>query len=543
MTWPDDPLRRAAADAASTAWRPRLDRALLLLALAVVIGVRVHLLRSTDFPINDGALFLSFIEAIVPVFPALPDTVAFSGLSIPFAYPPLSFWLAAAAVRLGADPLAIVHRVPILMNTGYVLLFAALLRRTGHSRLFTATAVLVFGTTFLSYEWLVMGGGLSRGLGSLFLLLTLLVLMPAVHGRGPAWSPARLLVAGACVGAAVLSHLEWGLLAAFSAAACAALTPLGAGARARAAATVGVAAAAVAGPWFLSVVGTHGLEPFLAAARTGSLQGLGAAPGGAMKVAGAIGVLLPFVLLGAIVVARTRDVFWLLFVAAALLLTPRGGRTPMLLALGVLAASGLLTSVALLRHWAGPRRQRSATAAAALLVAALLVARTMPAMRADDRFAVLPRELREAMAWVAAHHPGSRFAVLNDRAWYYNASAEWFPVLARAVNTTTVQGREWLPHHDFRRAELAVGALNASSSCEQLLRHLESFARSDFIWVEAVDLRARAAGATAAATAGPEAGALRGPASLAGCFDRAGYEEVHANARVRIFRATAGPSR
>ncbi len=521
-------------------WRPRADLALLLAALAFVTAIRVDLLGRTDFPINDGALFLAFIKAIVPVFPGLPATVEFSGLSIPFAYPPLSFWLSAGAVHLGADPLAIVHRAPILMNIGYVLLFAWVLLRTGHSRLFTALAVFVFGTTFLSYEWLVMGGGLSRGLGSLFLLLTLLVLMPAVGQAVRPWSVRRLVMGGACVGAAVLSHLEWGILAAFSAVLCCALARPGRFGFVRAVVVVGMTAAAVVGLWFWSVFQTHGLEPFVAAARTGSLQRLDAAPGGAAKVAWSFNLLLPFVLLGALAVARTRDVFWLVFLAAALVLTPRGGRTPMLLAFGVLSAAGLLTFLVLLRRPAARGRRRWIAGASAVAVFALVAVRTVPAMKADQRFVVLPREVRDAMAWVAARHPGGRFAVLNDTPWYYNASAEWFPVLARAVNTTTVQGREWLPDYDFRRAELAAGALNASTSCDQLLRSLAAFARADFVWAEGVDLRARASQRTSGqGSPAGGAGALHGPGTLAGCFEGTGYEEVHANGRVRIFRVPA----
>jgi hypothetical protein len=536
-SWTDDLLRPAAAQAATLTWRPRADFALLLFALASAVAVRLHLLAGTDFPINDGALFLAFIEAIVPVFPELPTSVGFSGLSIPFAYPPLSFWLAAGAVRLGADPLVLVHQVPIAMNIGYVFLFAALLLRTGHSRLFTAIAVFVFATTFLSYEWLVMGGGLSRGLGSLLLMLTLLVLMPPTGFAAPAWTPGRLLLGGLCVGAAVLAHLEWGLLAAVSAVLCCLLARQGLRSTTLALVVVGAAALAIVLPWFWWVFQAHGVDPFVAAARTGSLQRLDAAPGGAGKVALSFNVLLPFVIVGALVAARTRDAFWLAFLVAALVLTPRGGRTPMLLALGVFAAAGLLLCAGLLRRWAARKGRPWMARAAVLAVGVLVAVRTGPALQQDQRFVVLPREVRDAMAWVAARHPGGRFAVLNDLPWYYNASAEWFPVLARAVNTTTVQGREWLPDHDFRRAELAVQALNGSKTCDQLLRSLDAFGPADFVWAEPVDLQARANPRRSSRAHGGTG--LHGPGTAAGCFEGAAYEEVHANGRVRIFRVPA----
>jgi hypothetical protein len=539
-SWLESSVRTAAAEAPRLSWRRGPDLVLLAAALAAGLAVRLHLLHATDFPINDGALFVAFIEAIVPVFPRLPDTVAFSGLSIPFAYPPLSFWLAAGAVRLGAQPVLLVHQLPIVMNAAYLLLFAALLLRTGHSRLFTAVASFVFGTTFLSYEWLVMGGGLSRGLGSVLLLLTLLVLLPAPAGQEAAWRWRRPLAGGLCVGLALLAHLEWGLLAAFSAVACCTMARQGLGGTVRALVLVAAPAAAVVAPWFWSVVEVHGLEPFIAAARTGSLQRLDAAPGGIGKVAWSFNLLLPFLAIGGLAVLRSRDAFWLAFLVAALVLTPRGGRTPAMLALAVLSATGLLTVAGLARRWPAPGRQPGLAAGAAVVLAAVLAVRTVPALQPDRRFVVLPAEIRDAMAWVGTRHPGSHFAVLNDLPWYYNASAEWFPVLAQAVNTTTVQGREWLPDHDFRRAELAVQALNTSTSCEQVLRSLQAFARADFIWAEAVDLQARTASppsdSTPAGSAATSRGGLHGPGTVAGCFEGGAYEEVHANARVRIFR-------
>src|SRR4051812_31472468 len=101
----------------------RWDLPLLWAVAAGVLWIRLRLLLDSDFPINDGALFLAFVQAHARVFPHLPDFVDYNGLAIPYAYPPLAFWLAGAAARLGADPLAIVHRAPVLMNMVWVLLF------------------------------------------------------------------------------------------------------------------------------------------------------------------------------------------------------------------------------------------------------------------------------------------------------------------------------------------------------------------------------------------------------------------------------------
>ncbi|MBA3774083.1 MAG: hypothetical protein H0X13_16805 [Ramlibacter sp.] len=548
-------LPDAAVRAARITVHPMVDRGVLWLCVALVLAIRIELLVATDFPINDGALFLAFVEAIVPVFPSIPQTVEYNGIAIPFAYPPLSFWLAAGGVRLGLDPLDIVHRAPILMNIGYVLLFTLVLLRTGHSRLFTAVAVLVFGTTFRSYEFLVMGGGLSRGLGSLFLLLTLLVLLPQGGTERAQRSLRRLLLGGVLVGGAVLSHLEWGMLTAFSAVLCLAFPWPGWVRLVRGSVIVGAMASLLVAPWLGMVYLAHGLAPFVAASGTSAWQPNSFINLGRMLTRTSF-IALPLVLFGMVTAARTRDVFWVVFLLAAAILTPRSGETPLVLALGVLAASGFITLVALVRQRGGPAL-RPMLAGLLLLGVAMVVLRSLDAQRRDPHFAVLPAELRSAMSWIAQTHPGATFAVLKEAPWFYNAAAEWFPVLARAVNVTTLQGREWLPDQEFARTYEAIDQLDSSTSCPAVLQRLAAFRRPDFVWAEGVDFAARAAelspsdrrralGERLAAlrrrvTGAPPAEAfpgwkaLHGPGTLAHCFEQAGYAEVHANARVRIF--------
>jgi hypothetical protein len=558
---PEDTVRGCARWAMQVATRrPAVDLALLLLSVLIVAAIRLQLLIATDFPLNDGGLFLAFVEVISRVFPNLPHVVHYNGLSIPFAYPPLSFWVSAAAVQLGIEPLAIVHRLPILMNIGYVLLFALLLLRTGHSRLFTALAVLVFGTTFRSYEWLVMGGGLSRGFGSIFLLAAVLMLMTdggKARGRWPLPRLPRLVAGGACVGAAMLSHLEWGLLAAFSALVCLAMPRPGLAAYVRASLVVGMTAVALVAPWFWWVYQIHGLEPFVAASKTSSWR-MGVVLDAAKVILKSSSYLLPFVLLGTVAAARTRDLFWVIFLAAALILTPRGGGTPMVLALAVLATSGFFALWVLLQGSTG-RIRTTATAGLVLMGCTLAAMRIMDEISRDENFAALSPEQRSAMAWVAQTHPGSRFAIVKEAPWTYDSAAEWFPVLARAVNATTLQGREWLPGQDFGHTYEAVEEqLHMSTSCEMVQRSLEAFAPLDFVWTEGVDLTARARALHSEQNGktlpervevmsrvlsgsrppyrGASRTALRGPGTVAGCLEAAGYQEVHSNTRVRIFR-------
>ncbi len=467
----------AQTSARSPAWLPSV---LLILALSAALAFRAYLLAANDFPINDGALFLEFVRATAATFPRLPAEAAYNGLTLPFAYPPLSFWLGALLTKLGADSLEVVRVLPIVMNTLYVGLFALLLLRSGRSRLFTALTILFLSATSLSFQWLMMGGGLSRGLGSIFLMLTLLaVTLPGRQRRD--LSILRAAAAGGAVGGAILSHLEWGILAAGCVVLSRALGSTSIKSFMVSCAVAGGTAFALILPWLIFVVQTHGFEPFLSAGGTSSW-------GDGKWLARIVGVIRlgvvsnPFAVVGIVVLLRRKEWFWIAFLLLCVTLTPRHASTPATLANAVLGAQGILTTY---RFAAGYVRSKKLLDAStvALITALLAFGAYRIHLNAPASFRVLPAEMRQAMAWVAANYPRSRFVIVNDRAWYNDSTGEWFPTLASAYSVTTVQGREW--NGEFTRWVESFEALRESGSCNELEANLTRFKPFDFVWAEA----------------------------------------------------------
>lgn len=480
--------------------------ALLLGVLAAAVAFRLWLLAWADFPINDGALFLEFVRGTAASFPALPVTIAYNGFTLPFAYPPLAFWLGALLERAGAEGLQIVRAVPILTNALYVLLIALLLLKSGRTRLFTALALLFFCFRIRSFEWLVMGGGLSRGFGSIFLIGTLLaVTVPGSDGRRrlPVW---RAVLGGACVAGAILSHLEWGVLAAASLVASRAL-----GARNLREFTIesivsGGTAILLVLPWFLFIYQAHGLEPFMAASGTSSWNFLTSL--GSLARLSLPAVANPFILLGAIVLLFKRDLFWFAFVLLCVFLTPRHAPTPLALPLAVFAAQGALTAYSLSSRFI-TRKAAAMAAVAGALVLILALNSYREYRTSADYFRPLPPETRDAMAWAARHHPKETFAIFTAAPWYYDASAEWFPTVTPATSVTTVQGREWLPNEAFGRTQTLGNRLKDSRTCAEVHERLRPFRGAAFVWAE----------------------------TMPHCFARPAFAPVFRNSRVTIFRA------
>lgn len=484
-----------------------LGTLLLIVIIAAAVVFRLYLLAATDFPINDGGLFYAFVEGIARTFPALPESVSYNGLTIPFAYPPLAFWIGALLTELGLAPLEVVRATPIVMNIVYIMLFALLLLRSGRSALFTALALLFLCTMLRSFGWLIMGGGLSRGLGAIFLLLTLFAIGIPGRERGPPLRWWRLALAGLCVGCAILSHFEWGVDAAACVIVSRALGSPSVKDFVRSNLIAGSVAATVVAPWLLLVIQVHGVAPLLAAGGSSSWGLL-------TPIGHLISFLLssltnPLILIGGVIALRRREYFWPAFFLLCLVLTPRHAFTPATLALAVFCAQAIMSLHDLMeRRGSSPTRAAGIAAAAA---AAALLFQSYRGITVDSAsYRPLDGEVRVAMAWVAATHPHSAFLVVTDRPWWLDASAEWFPILARARSVNTVQGREWLPNRAFARWNEMDLALKQSRSCEEALAVLTGHERPQFIWAEA----------------------------RKDCFAAPAFQPVYRNAKVTIFRVT-----
>lgn len=221
--------------------------------------------------------------------------------------------------------------------------------KSGRSRLFTALTILFFSATSLSFQWLLMGGGLSRGLGSIFLMLTLLAVTVPDRQRGvlPLW---RAAAAGGAVAGAILSHLEWGILAAGSVVLSRALGSPNLRSFIISRAAAGGTAFALILPWLLFVTQTHGFEPFLSAGGT-SFWGDGKSLSRILGVVRLGVVSNPFAMVGFVVLLRRREWFWIGFLLLCVTLTPRHASTPATLANAVLGAQGIITAYEFAAHY------------------------------------------------------------------------------------------------------------------------------------------------------------------------------------------------
>lgn len=465
------PSVRAAAAAPATsldAW---------IVALGCVLGVAIRALYAfgSTFPLNDGGLFYQMIMDLKAAHFRLPVVSSYNAAGIPFAYPPLAFYVTGWLSNVtGIGVMDWLRYLPFALSSLTIVAFYAFARSLLSSRSAIAASVIAFALMPRSFAWMLMGGGLTRSFGFLFVLLALYFVHRFYTER---WMPFAV-GATLCSALTVLSHLGTAPFLGFSTL----LLLLVFGRHVRGVlgtVTIGTGVVALTAPWWASVVVTHGWGPFLAASSTGGsmisdldkfravaglLAHLGIGSWGWSSTGESLFPILAVLALFGALSTIVRGAWFLpIWWLAILVLDTRQGITFAAIPVALLAGIGMRR--VLLPLLDGGRR---ATAVMAFLVlyaagAALL---SNYSQASDIRFlnSLMPDE-RRAMRWVADQTPrNSRFLIVPGNqwdGWEVDKTSEWFPVLAQRASVATVQGTEWLPHAEFTRRNKQAKALRA----------------------------------------------------------------------------------
>ena len=427
---------------------PISTRAFWLLAGgAVLMGllVRASFVLGSDFPLNDGGMFFQMARDLQANGYALPATTTYNGADLPFAYPPLGFYVAAFIDD--ATPLSLLDAfrlLPLIADTALLGVFLLLARRFLTTRAEVLIALTIFALLPPSFLWMLMGGGVTRAPGFVFALLTIWQ-AHAMFAQPARWRPVAV---GVLAALAILTHLEMAWYAAFSSGLL-----FAAYGRSRRAvidvATVGVLAVTLSAPWWASVIATHGTEPFLAAAQTGGgspivvvadLLQFRVTAEPLFVVFGALG------LLGILTCISRRQYVLPVWVVACAILDPRAFPTSASVPVAMLAATA---SYHVLLPLVRPTTPETNTAPRWLLPG-LIIGLTLygflgAMISSPERLTGMAESERAAMGWARENTAETDgFAIVSGDAWPVDRTSEWFPAIAERRSVGTVQGFEWI---------------------------------------------------------------------------------------------------
>jgi 4-amino-4-deoxy-L-arabinose transferase-like glycosyltransferase len=234
------------------------ERLALIVILVLGLLVRILPVLSAAAAVGDGGLFHSMIDDLRSAHLAIPATTSYNELGIPFVYPPLAL-LGAAALgeATGASTLDVLRWMPLAISVLGVGAFAWLSWRLLPS-IAALAATFVYALMPHAYDWVIAGGGITRGLGLLFALLAIAVSVD--HRRA---SRLVSVAAGILLGLAALSHPQAAVFGIIGCLIASYRAPVRGWLLDVSLAATG--AAVVVAPWLAGVISTHGLDALLGA--------------------------------------------------------------------------------------------------------------------------------------------------------------------------------------------------------------------------------------------------------------------------------------
>lgn len=427
----------------------KMNWVFLLLFIACLFGGLLRIMPAlvTRFPLNDGGMFYDMTRELQANNYRLPAKTSYNGLDLPYAYPPLGFYLTALLSSLGWIPLLDLFLwLPAFLATLAIPAFYIFARALLANDLRAALATLFFALTPGSYFWHLMGGGVTRATGMLFLLL-------AGHFANRLFQQKNFKLIFPTIlfsSLAVLSHPEVGLQ---TAGLCAVLwfffgrTKKGI----FHAFLVAIGVMIFTAPWWGTVIAHHGLTPFLSAIQTGQHSSVNWLDLLASIFFSAEFIPLLFLLrvTGLVYAIWKRHYLLLALVFAPAILDPRSASSISFLAMNMLSALVVLDGIPTLIHKLRGVDIGSVFDHRAGVISVFVLSFLLFVQCGLRNYTLINTTLtadeREAMRWVSENiSPAQNFYLITGRAYSMSDPVqEWFPTLTGQHSQTTLQGLEW----------------------------------------------------------------------------------------------------
>lgn len=466
----------------------RTDGGWLVLSLIVAGVVGVAYVSTHPHPAYEGGLYLQIVETILAEGYSYPTRIpSYTNGGVPFAYPPLIFYLVALIVDVtGIDPLTLMRILPAMVTMAALVPYYATARTILDSRTQAGIATIVFATAPAALRWHISAGGLVRAPAVFFTFVGLYAGVRLFRDGNSRWLPVGLLA----FGSTVLTHPHYTAFFGLSYLVFFAMydrSPEGLGRGA----AVAVGGLLLAAPWWLTVTRNHGAETIFAA--IGTHQGYG----GVIERFAALFVrpllsldpAMPFyalALLGSLVMVwrRRYDLPVWLFVGTYAI-----GKARFLFVPGAMAGAALLSEALL-----GPDRRtvplgnpklRRVVVVGLLLVSATAVgamfagsALDLSHQHSDTQPQTVDSADRDAMAWARQNtDETATFVVLGD-------TAEWFPYLTDRTGAIGPWGLEWTSTDEYYRENQRFKSISTCDSATCLTAELADADRDpEYVYV------------------------------------------------------------
>ncbi|MEI8133229.1 MAG: hypothetical protein WCG34_12420, partial [Leptolinea sp.] len=135
--------------------------------------LRIQYLQKTDFPLNDGGMFYTMILDLQKNGYVLPFFTSYNQSQIPYAYPPLSFYIVGFLNQfLHIDLITIFQTYPFFFNLFSIPAFYFLGKEITRNYRQALLATAFYAILLPGFEWLISGGGLTRSPAQTFFIIS-----------------------------------------------------------------------------------------------------------------------------------------------------------------------------------------------------------------------------------------------------------------------------------------------------------------------------------------------------------------------------------
>lgn len=472
----------------------------LIFFTLIGLGIRLSAAVQAQFPLNDGGLFYEMISDLVANGFVLPGFVSYNAADLPFAYPPLAFYLTGfLGALLRVSTLDLVRILPPLISTLTIPAFYLLAREISSSKIQIVLGLFAFTLLPRDFAWLIMGGGITRSFGMLFAILAM-TFAYRTYLRGARKDILACILFGTLT---VITHPEATVHTAITALVFylwkdrslkGFLYSLG----------IAAAILVLSAPWWGVVFHHHGIDPFLAARSASGQDSVNPLVGLFLFFRfmftdeAFLPLLSVFGLVGLFTSLARKESLLPAWIFILHLIEPRGGPLYMMLPLSLLIASGLemiLHQLAKLSNAEPPEKSLQEVLEHFLntgvtryfflfLFAYCLMSAYTTTQKIKNEFTLQSSDLA-AFSWVRENtDQDSQFVLVTTQLPFRDAWSEWFPVIAERRSQATVFGYEWVNDGQFARRVDAYQELQACAHQDGAC--LEDWSRdfnSDFSYV------------------------------------------------------------
>ena len=431
-----------------------------LLILGLVIRIQFFDF-STPIPTWDGGLFLTMTTDLINNQFQIPKFTSYNHQHIPFAYPALSFYFIGFINYLThIDLLLLLKHLPLIYNLVAIPFFYYLSKEITNDEGKAIISSILFTISKPSYEWFIMGGGITRSPAYTFAIITIFLFVRGINKN----KISSIILSGVFLGLSAMHHLE---KAQFTIIALTLITLL------YKRSFRNIKFYLVAGfvsllcflPLFVPVYKFHGLDPYISALSSGEFS----FPLSIIKlvffnffsISPFLDIVSVITLIGFTIKLFEKTSYskflpiWLIIIC---FLNPRSVDKFAIIPGSILFSYGLTILSNGLDTYIKSRNyqifiEKKEYRKLSILFSLILILSILFSSKVNTltKFSISEEDIK-AMNWIKENTPETAsFIVIPSSFWAGDLVGEWFPAFTNRTNVLCVQGTEWNGNYKLMR--------------------------------------------------------------------------------------------